>query len=172
MRRVISIAAIAVALALSMLTGCPSGERGTPVRNTLATAEETVRAYCELDANGTRLTSATWSKMLPYIGWQEEAGWDRAVVISGFSVEKPATLPDQTALVTVEYQVLGILSQDYAPSRKTETVRFQVKKTGAGWKIMDPDFLPPHVRAEAIIRHLEETKNLEAARKIAEKGKE
>jgi hypothetical protein len=72
----------------------------------------------------------------------------------------------------VEYQVLGFLSKDYIPSRKTEKVPFQVTRTAAGWKITDPDFLPPHVHTDAIIRHLEETKNLETARKIAKDEQE
>jgi hypothetical protein len=171
MSRICNNTAVVLVIALFALTCCTRREQGATPKNTLATAEETVMAYCELDANGARLTSTTWSKVLPYIAWQEEAGWDRVVVISGVSVAKSGTQSEQKALVTVEYRVLGILSQDYLTSRKTESVRFVLRKTDAGWKITDPDFLPPHVYVNAIIRHLEETKSIETARKIADSEK-
>ena len=94
-----------VTAAVMVLSGC-SKDTGTP-QNTLATPEETVKAYCDLDGKGVRLTSTTWSKVLPYISWSEEAGFDRAVVISGFSIGKVQKTGDKEATVTVEYQVLG-----------------------------------------------------------------
>jgi hypothetical protein len=146
------------------VAGC-SREAGVP-KNTLATPEETVKAYCELDANGVRLTSQTWSKVLPFIAWSEEAGFDRAVVISGFSIGKVQKKNDKESTITVEYQVLGVVSGDYTAGRKTENIRFKVSKTDRGWKITEPDFMPPHVLAKAMAKHLEGTKKSEAAEKV------
>lgn len=148
-----------------LVSGCPGRDQQTP-RNTLATAEETVRAYCDLDAAGARLTSQTWQKVLPFISWSEEAGGDRAIVIAGHRIASVKKNDEKTASVTVEYQVLGTLSGEYVASRRTETVRFLVVKTGRGWKITEPDTLPPHVLQQAMVRHLERTKDLEAAEKV------
>ena len=157
-------AIIVAAVAVLAAAGC-SRDAGAP-RNPLATPEETVKAYCELDADGARLTSQTWSKVLPYIAWSEEAGFDRAVVISGFSVGKAQKKNDSESAVSVEYQVLGTVSGDYTAGRKAENVRFRVSKTSRGWKITEPDFMPPHVLAKAMAKHLEGTKKVEAAEKV------
>jgi hypothetical protein len=118
-----------------MFFGCTSSQDGKAPRNTLATPEETVTAYCDLDAKGTRLTSETWSKVLPYIAWTEEAGWDRTIVIEGFKIARSQKQSDTASTITVEYHVLGAVSGDYAQTKKTETVPFTVKKTRDGWKI-------------------------------------
>jgi len=157
-----------VIAAFMVLSGC-SKDSGMP-QNTLATPEETVKAYCDLDAQGVRLTSTTWSKVLPYISWSEEAGFDRAVVISGFSIGKVQKKGDKESTVTVEYQVRGAVSGVYVPGKKTESVQFKVVKTGRGWKISEPDFMPPHVLVKDMVKHLEGTKKSEAAEKV--KGEE
>lgn len=153
-----------VMAAFVFLSGC-STDSGMP-KNTLETPEDTVKAYCELDANGARLTSTTWMKVLPYIGWTEEAGFDRAVVISGFTVGKAQKQGGKEAAVTVEYQVLGTVAGDYTAARKVENIRFKVSMTGRGWKIMEPDFMPPHVLARVMVKHLEGTKQSEIAGKV------
>jgi hypothetical protein len=172
MKRSSYIMAVLTAAVLIALAGCKGGREGTGPRNTLATAEETVKAYCDLDAKGTRLTSETWSRVLPYISWTEEAGFDRAIVISKFRIGGTQKQSDTAYTVAVEYQVMGILSGDYASSPKTETVQFKVKKTREGWKITDPDFMPPHVLLQPMVEHLQRTKNMELARKIQEAPKE
>jgi hypothetical protein len=158
--------------ALVSFSGCKGSQEGRVPRNNLATAEETVQAYCDLDANGTRLTSQTWSKVLPYIAWTEEAGFDRSIVIDGFKIAGTNKQSETASTVSVAYQVLGALSGDYLQARKTETVQFKVKKTKDGWKITDPDFLPPHVLLKAMVKHLEGTKNLELAGKLQAAPKE
>jgi hypothetical protein len=150
--------------AILTVTGCTK-DSGMP-RNTLPTPEETVTAYCDLDANGMRLTSATWKKVLPYISWSEEAGFDRAIVISGFSIGKAQKKNDQLATVTVEYRIIGVVSGDYTAGRRTEMVPFTVARTDRGWKIVEPDFMPPHVLAKVMVKHLEGTKQSEAAEKV------
>lgn len=159
-----------VLLAGTVLFGCPGKDDGMP-RNTLATPEETVKAYCDLDAKGARLTSTTWAQVLPYISWTEEAGFDRAVVISGFTVQKARKNGEKAATVAVDYQVLGTLAGEYVASRRTETVRFTVGMTDRGWKISSPDFMPPHVSDAAMVKHLEGTKRLEQAGKIRSEAK-
>ena len=152
--------------AIALTTGCKSGQEGKAPKNTVATAEETVNAYCDLDARGARLTSETWSKVLPFIAWTEEAGWDRTIVISGYKIAKMQKESESASTITVEYEVLGIVSGDYAQTKKTENITFKVKKTKNGWKITSPDFMPPHVLLKTMVKHLEGTKNLELAGKL------
>jgi hypothetical protein len=161
-----------ILLTVLILIGCISGQEGKAPRNSLATPEETVTAYCDLDAGGARLTSETWSKVLPFIAWTEEAGWDRTVVIEGFKIAKSQKQSETASTITVEYQVLGVVSGDYAQTRKTETVLFTVKKTKDGWKITSPDFMPPHALLKPMVKHLEGTKNQELARKVQDSPKE
>lgn len=163
---------VLLAVMLVASSGCKGTQEGRVPRNTLVTAEETVKAYCDLDGKGTRLTSETWSKVLPFIAWTEEAGWDRTIVIADYRIAKTQKQSESAATVSVEYQVMGVLSGDYTPLRRTETIRFQVKKTRDGWKITDPDFMPPHVLLNPMIKHLEGTKNLELAGKLKEAPKE
>lgn len=170
-RTTYSLTVILIA-AIVLTAGCKSGQEGKAPRNTLATAEETVKAYCDLDANAARLTSQTWSKVLPYIAWTEEAGWDRAIVISGYRIAKTQKQSETASTITVEYQVLGAVSGDYAQTRKTEDVPFKVTKTKDGWKITSPDFMPPHVLLDPMVKHLEGTKNLELAGKLQAEPKE
>jgi len=151
---------------VALTVGCTSSQDGKVSRNTLASPEETVKAYCDLDASGMRLTSQTWSKVLPYIAWTEEAGWDRTIVISGYTVAKTQKQSDTAATITVEYQVLGTVSSDYAQAKKTENIPFKVKKTKEGWKITSPDVMPPHVLLKSMVKHLEGTKNMELAGKL------
>ena len=167
MRKMTMIVA-AIVMVASGLPGCKDGKGEKAPRNPLATAEETVKAYCDLDANAARLSSETWPKVLPYIAWTEEPGWDQTVVIGGFRVAAGPVTSDAGETVTVVYDVRGVLSQDYMPSRRTETVRFLVRRTASGWKITDPDFMPPHVMLKTLARHLEGTKNAELARRVLE----
>ena len=160
---------LAVAAVL-VIAGC-SRDSGAP-KNTLATPEETVQAYCDLDAKGTRLTSQTWSKVLPYISWTEEAGFDRSIVIDGFKIAGTKKQSETASTVSVAYEVLGSVSGDYTQARKTETVQFKVSKTKDGWKITSPDFMPPHVLLKVMVKHLEGTKNLELAGKLQAAPKE
>jgi hypothetical protein len=178
---------IAVALAIS--PGCKGGQQNETkegekeekkegkkaakprmVRNPLATPEETVKAYLDLDGQGKRLTSKNWSKVLPYISWQEEAGWDKVTVITGYTLKNADVKKDVSAIVTVDFDVLGSLSSDYQASRRLETVVFTVKKTDAGWKITDPDTFRPHVLVNPLITHLEETREHELAQRVQTGG--
>jgi hypothetical protein len=163
---------VLLAVMLVDFSGCKGAREGKVPQNSLATAEETVKAYCDLDGKGIRLTSETWSKVMPYITWTEEAGWDRTIVIADYRIAKSQKQSDSATTVSVEYQILGDLSGDYTPLRRTETIKFQVKKTRDGWKITDPDFMPPHVLLKPMVKHLEGTKNLELAGKLQAAPKE
>lgn len=166
-RRTVAAGMVLIAC-LALQAGCTKGGREKVLKNPLPSAEATVKEFCAIDGDAARLASRTWSKVQPYIAWTEEAGWDRTVVIRGFRIEKSENRSETVALVTVVYDVAGNLSQDYMPAGKQETVVFTVQRTDDGWKIKDPDFMPPHVLMQPLIRHLEETRRLEQAGKVRE----
>ena len=167
---------VVIVAVIAAISGCKgngnSVKKDRVVRNPLSTAEETVRAYCELDAKGVRLTSKTWSKVLPYISWKEEMGWDRLTVISDFEVGAPEKKKERLAVIPVTFRVIGTLAQDYRSAATTERVTFTLKRTDAGWKIVSPDSMQPHVYINPVVTHLEETKNFELARKVQTGGNE
>jgi hypothetical protein len=102
----------------------------------------------------------------PYISWQEEAGWDRVTVITGYVITKTEMKKNAVALITVRFDVLGSLASDYHSSRGLENAAFTVKKTDAGWKIIDPDTFRPHVLVNPLITHLEEKQEFELAQRV------
>lgn len=171
---------------LVMTGGCRSGQKeesrkepkqepkkSAPrmVKNPLKSPEETVKAYLDLDGQGRRLTSKTWAAVLPYISWQEEAGWDSVTVISGYEILKPEKRKDAGTAVTVRFDVVGSLAGEYQPSRRSETVVFTVKMTEAGWKIVEPDTFRPHVLVNPLVTHLEETREHELAQRVQTGGR-
>lgn len=151
---------VVLVLAAAGAWGCRSGDNRT---NPLPTAEATVRMFCELDSAGKRLSSETWPAVRPYIAWQEEPGWDRVTIITGFRVGTAQRTSDTSSSVKVEYAVLGTADRDFHRAVASKSVVFQVVKTALGWKITSPDFLPPHVLAQSLLKHLERTGDTAAA---------
>lgn len=123
--------------------------------NSLKTPEEVVKVFCDMDAAGKRLSSSTWSEMLPYINWREEAMESVAVVISGFKLSR-IERTDNVANIVVEYNVIGkYWPEKLEPKVSTEKVSFAVIKTDVGWKINSPDTMVPHVLPNFLVSHLE-----------------
>ena len=123
--------------------------------NSLKTPEEVVKVFCDMDAAGKRLSSSTWSEMLPYINWREEAMESVAVVISGFKLSR-IEKTDKVANIVVEYNVIGkYWPEKIEPKKAIEKVSFTVIKTDVGWKIDGPDTMVPHVFPDILVSHLE-----------------
>lgn len=135
--------------------------------NSLKTPEEVVKVFCDMDGSGKRLSSLTWSEMLPYISWPEEAMESVAVVISGYKILK-AKKTNESADIIVEYNVVGkYWPEKLMPIKTVEKVTFIVIKTEAGWKIKSPDTMVPHVLAQSLISHLERIVKKESDSKTA-----
>lgn len=143
---------VTVICALLAMTACESKPKVN--RTALLTPEEVVKVFCDLDASGKRLSSLTWSEMLPYISWPEEAMESVAVVISGYKILK-AKKTNESADILVEYNVVGkYWPEKLTPIKTVEKVTFIVIKTEAGWKIKSPDTMVPHVHSQSLITHL------------------
>jgi hypothetical protein len=165
--------AVIFSVLLTMLAcDCSKVWRSKPrvYSNSLQTPDDVVKAFCDLDAAGKRLSSLTWSEMLPYINWREEAMESVAVVISDFKVLS-IKKADNVADIVVEYDVIGkYWSDKYEPTNMIEKVSFTVIKTEDGWKIKSPDTMVPHVFPNYMISHLErvlkEEKDVNAIKEI------
>jgi len=113
-----------------------------------------VKEYCRLDSEGARLSSETWPRVAPLVGWEEEPGWDTATLVSRYRIESTAVGPDHATVIVV-FRILGRLEDDepIAPASKYETLAFRLERAGADWKIVRP-VRPPHVTVRSMIEHL------------------
>ena len=117
---------------------------------TSSTPEEVVLKYCQLDFEGARLSSSTWSKVSSLISWEEEPGWDAVVPIKNFKVIS-ISLEENQASVKVQYELVKEV-HGVNPDQLTYTqniVDFQLIKLEGSWKIDSPKIYP-HVSAEVL----------------------
>jgi len=124
-----------------------------------------VQQYCQADYKGTRLDGGSWRNIADLILWDNEPGWDSAVIVGSYRVNDIVSQDDSVATVRVEYEVLGVLEgaswrpvlrdnpQHSILSRWAET-DFELVHTSTGWRIRSPVMLP-HVCPERMVRHLQ-----------------
>jgi len=122
--------------------------------NTLKTPKEVVALFCDMDFTGKRLSSLTWREILPYITWPDEPGWDTVLVVSKYKLSD-VKRTNNTANITVEYNVVGKYGTELLQMEEIEKVPFKVIKTESGWKIESPDSMLPHVSPMTLIENLE-----------------
>lgn len=109
--------------------------------------------YCQLDLQGARLSArASGSEEIASLMVAPAKRDGGKVVVSSAcelgAISKTAT----TARVTLTYRNLGSLTADgelLPPERRSEVVRFQLKKVGNDWKISGPVILP-HATPQAL----------------------
>jgi len=113
-----------------------------------------VKEYCRLDFEGARLSSETRSQVASLIAWEEERGWDQAVIVSKYRVTN-VVVRGNHGTARVEFKVLGRLEGDepFIPGRRLEAVHFGLERTGDVWKIKNP-IVPPHVSVRSMIQQL------------------
>jgi hypothetical protein len=143
-------------------------------------AQQLVEKFVKLDAEIGRLSTEAYKKyfdsMILYkIDGKivhEEPGWDASSVIRSYQV-KGCRVEADTSWVKVSYEVLGEDTSDstgkcptFIPSKRTDTVEFEVKKIKSALKIAPPT--GPHVSAERTIALLGENKTSCPKEKAAE----
>lgn len=89
------------------------------------------------------------------VTWENEAGWDIAFVVSGWTISRPI-LSEAHTTATVRYEVVGLMQSDsfiFADTagpddvqfiEENRSVSFSLVKVGNEWKIETP-ILTPHV---------------------------
>lgn len=133
---------------------CPSLAAKGPRAATSPAA--VVRQYCQLDMNGTRLSSQN-----PYVDrisalgtWPIEPGWDSAIVVKDFVIVRAHT-GQRISSVVVRYTLLGQMtgSRVTPASQRVQVVKFFLERSGNAWKIKRP-LIPPHVSVQAAVAAL------------------
>lgn len=116
--------------------------------------KDVVKEYCRLDFEGARLSSETRSQVASLIAWEEERGWDQAVIVSKYRVTN-VVVRGNHATARVEFKVLGRLEGDepFVPGRRLEAVHFGLERAEDVWKIENP-IIAPHVSVRSMIQHL------------------
>jgi hypothetical protein len=146
-----ALATMLFATAIGMPAVPPAGRDGAKRK-----PADVVKEYCQLDLQGARLSGETWSRVAPLVGWEDEPGWDSAILASGYHVQSTTVRPDHASVIVV-FRVLGSLEDDkpFAPARKGkyETISFHLERAGDSWKIVRP-VIPPHVSLRSMMEHL------------------
>ena len=121
---------------------------------------EMVDKYLELDIKGVRLDAISQEALAPYVTWEHEPLWGRAVVITQYEVIndfKQWTIISQAeVIIPVEYKVLGSVYWERAsflPEPKVERVGFRITIVGDRWRIAEP-MLPPHIGQKRMINYV------------------
>ena len=100
-----------------------------------------VSQYVKLDYAGARLSSDTYRNVSSLTSWEEEPGWDSAVVVSSYKVE-----PTSDG-VAVTYTTHGFCPGGMSESAGESTVIFKTTESDSGLLIAAP-MIRPHVSAE------------------------
>lgn len=164
---------VAVLLLMVPLAGMARRARRKP-QPKLPGPESIVWRYCQLDLQGARLSErASGSEEIQSLlvaPTRREA--DKVIVSDDCDIGK-VTTGAAGATVTVTYKNLGALTsagEILPPTRRKETVKFALKKSGNDWKISGP-LLAPHVSARALGAYWQHKANVaadEAARQSAQ----
>lgn len=146
-----------------------------------ATPEKVVEEYVRKDSLGARISGNRFPEITDLYTWQE-AGFDVAIIITGYSIEA-LDIGQDAARISVTYQELGeFLPFEFRPDKKEVTEIFTLKKDGNGWRITEPEIFP-HVLLDSMIEDLERdheidprddnySRMLEQFKKIKEKENE
>ncbi len=115
-----------------------------------------VRRFCEMDAQGFRLSSDTAKRMQELTTFKSLPDYNGFDVLAGYQVisAKPNS---QGVLVAVDYNVLGRfeIGVGYTPNPRTETVEFQTVGSDDDWKIVgNEDLITPRISRVRTVKWL------------------
>ncbi len=118
-----------------------------------ATPEEVLEEYVRKDSLGARISSNRFPEIMDLYTWQE-AGFDVAIIITGYSIKPLGIGPDE-AHISVTYRELGeFLPFEFRPDKKEVTETFILKKDGNRWRITEPEIFP-HVSLDTMVSMFE-----------------
>jgi hypothetical protein len=122
-------------------------------------AMQVVEQYCELDYQGTRISSKNlelWKKYYSLVTWDWEPGWDELAVIYSYKISEPA-IKGRDAAVQVVYRIMGrFIGREYTPAKETiEENTYLLTWNEGGWKIKRGRIVP-HISLKTWKLHLED----------------
>lgn len=97
-----------------------------------------VEKFCNLDFEGSRLSSKTWSKIRPFIAYEEEPGWDAVIGIRSYNIHS-ILIDDRKANVTVKYDIIRAYPTNFESLelKKYETTIINLINKQGEWLIKD-----------------------------------
>lgn len=98
--------------------------------------KEVVTRFCELDFEGHRLSSNTYTQIAPLIMYPEEPGWDRVLGIHEYEITSE-TIEGKTAKVTVRYEIAGVWPQNIEIKNEYRNDTFNLNQENGAWKISE-----------------------------------
>lgn len=114
--------------------------------------------YLKHDFDGDLLSSETYktSGLLNFIvpGEFESGGSETIILIKGYRITN-ASQENTKALITVEYDVIGLVTLDVSMEKKESRYTFRCKKQDGRWMMIDPYNLSPHVSIDSAVSHYE-----------------
>lgn len=120
------------------------------------TPEKVVEEFCKEDLKGVRVgMHGGWGNVRKYVSWEDEPGWDGAIIISKYNIRKLQERND-IARVSITYRVLGETDgRSWRPGRGKRMVVFILKRDNGRWRINDP-IISPNISLDTAIQILEE----------------
>lgn len=113
-----------------------------------------VKQFYTADLKGARLSGDRYIEVDKYILWEDEPGWDSALIVDKVNICRAKFINKDECLVEVRYHVIGTDAggDSFSSADYTEVINFLVVKQNNSWKIKQPVFLP-HISPETAIEH-------------------
>ncbi len=104
-----------------------------------------VRAFCQSDGAGDRLSPAVWRNIGQLVEWPLEPAWDRVVLVSGYEITTPRRVGEAIE-VELKYHVTAeVLPGKVIREKREEALTLTLLATlDGGWLVSGPPY-PPHV---------------------------
>lgn len=104
-----------------------------------------VRAFCQSDGDGDRLSPAVWRNIGQLVDWPLEPAWDRIILVSGYEITTPRRVGEDVE-VELKYSVTAeVLPGKVVRKKREETLTLTLLPTvEGGWRVAGPPH-PPHV---------------------------
>ncbi len=126
---------------------------------TPVTPKEIAMLFLKLDYDGARLSSDSYVKSgiagFTVSGEYASPGWDIVDLVKAYEI---LSINEKTeyATVTVQYDVIGDLSDTLSVEQKAKQYTFRFKRLNQRWFMIEPYDLRQHISIGAAIRHLED----------------
>ena len=151
---------IGAIIIMTGVTALPLSDSHAQIGSIVHDPTEMVDKYLELDVKGVRLDAMSQEAQAPYVTWEHEPVWGRAVVITQYEVindfKQWTVISQSEVIIPVEYKVLGSVYWERASflsEPKVERVGFRIKIVGDRWRIAEP-LLPPHIGQKRMINYV------------------
>ena len=100
------------------------------------TPKEVVARFCQLDFEGHRLSSDTYSPIEPLIMYPAEPGWDTMLGVQSFKISGEK-IEGNTAKVIVSYEIDRSWPEDVGDTSEYKSETFNLNRVNSTWRISE-----------------------------------